>query len=878
LANLVVIEDGAVWQQRGVDRQEIERIVAPGGVVCEKQNGQWTKSVKPRPGAMDDWPQPSHGPDGNRVSADQLVQVPVGLRWLDGVPMNFNLWAACRGWVLADGRCFTLSTTELENLAPVPFAKHRQQEYLMARDAFNGLPLWKVNCETSNDGQALNAWNIAPLVTDGKCVYAYKKDRLTAFDAATGREVRSFAVKYPTVRLVLAQGVLLASGWEAREVMHETDRGDLWSYWTPKTNVGAVEAFDAADGNLKWSLPTPAQELLVADGLAYALIQSGNPAKEQQLAAFDVQTGGERWRIPHPQFSPQPDLHLNLAGQGVLVIARTKAKAISILSAADGKTLWEIQPTTSFWTPLVDGLLWQGNTKYDPRTGEVRGKLPAGVDSPICTPSAVVGPYVTASRGCSYLEFTAAEEGKPQSAKRLSWAAARGGCIGGSVPANGLFYTSQNNCRCSPGQVPGFVAYGPNGELPTAADFEKPRPVERGPAFGAAEPLPVSGGDWPAFRHDAQRSGAAAGTVPDSVKLRWQTEVAKPSTGPLADAWKARLTSCLSEPVVAGGLVFAAATDAGQVVALEAASGKIVWQATVGGRLDSPPAIHGGLCLFGCHDGWLYALRAKDGQLAWRTRLAPWERRMVAFGQVESVWPAPGAVLVEDGAVYATAGRTTESDGGLAVCALDSSTGEQIWAKVISPGPARQNDVLSLRDGKLRLHHVTVDAKSGECQVGGPDKGAGLEGLTDGTWTRIGTRRSGNLPFGRVYAELLAWNDATVFGYTSGGRSYFSLAREKTVGTEKLKPDEYAWRASLPPGYQAEAMACCQNAVLMAGSVFDAGANRVTGFLLAVSTADGRRVWEQRLDAPAAFSGLAVANEAVFVTLEDGTICCFGTR
>ena len=62
----------------------------------------------------------------------------------------------------------------------------------------------------------------------------------------------------------------------------------------------------------------------------------------------------------------------------------------------------------------------------------------------------------------------------------------------------------------------------------------------------------------------------------------------------------------------------------------------------------------------------------------------------------------------------------------------------------------------------------------------------------------------------------------------------------------------------------------------MAGSVFDASADRVTGFLLAVSPSDGKQVWEQSLDAPAAFSGLAVANEAIFVALEDGTIRCFG--
>ena len=35
---------------------------------------------------------------------------------------------------------------------------------------------------------------------------------------------------------------------------------------------------------------------------------------------------------------------------------------------------------------------------------------------------------------------------------------------------------------------------------------------------------------------------------------------------------------------------------------------------------------------------------------------------MVTFGQVESVWPVIGSVLVQDGVAYASAGRTTEAD------------------------------------------------------------------------------------------------------------------------------------------------------------------------------------------------------------------------
>ncbi|MCX6899805.1 MAG: PQQ-binding-like beta-propeller repeat protein [Verrucomicrobia bacterium] len=880
LANLVVIEDWPALTTQGLTTAEVERIVAPGGVICARKAGRWSRSVKPRPPEMDDWPQPAHGPDGNRVSADRVVKFPSGLRWQDGMPMNFNMWAACRGWVIANGRCFTLSTTELENLAPAAFAKHKLEQYVTARDAFNGLPLWKLNCETLDDGKALNAFNTAPIVADDHRVYVYKKDRLVGLDAVTGAVAVSCAVKHQTVRLLLSQNVLVSSGWEAKTELKQFDRGGLWAPWVNKTGAGAVEVFDAASGAAKWSVPTPAQEMVAADGVVYLLLQSGNPPTGQQIVAVDLQTGRERWRVEHTQFEPATPMNLNCAGLGVLSIARPKAKTISILSAADGKVLWEIKPASRFWTPLVDGMLWHESKKYNPKTGEVKGVLPASIDSPMCTPAAVVGNYVTASRGCSYLELTPSPEGAAfkGSVTRISYGAARGGCIEGATPALGMFFTGQNFCRCAPGQVPGFVAFGPSGDPPTAGEFEKPRPVEQGPAFGKIQnprSTTQTPGDWPTYRHDAERSGATKGAIPEKLKLLWQREAARPPTGPLAAAWQARLISCLSAPVVADGMVFAAATDASQVVSLNAATGKPLWRATVGGRLDSPPTIHGGLCLIGSHDGWVYALRARDGQLVWRVRIAPWERRMVAFGAVESVWPAPGSVLVHDGVLFASAGRSSESDGGLAVCALDPASGQQLWAREVGPGPVRENNLLAARDGKIKLHHLQFDPKTGQGDVAAKgERDAPLEALMDGSWTRMGTRRSGGHKFGRASAEIFCWNENTVFGYESKSRSCYALERAKTAGAEKLTRQDYAWRQAMPTNHQAEAMALSDNALVVAGRVCDAGT--VSGFLALVLPKDGRIATEYPLETPPVYDSLALAGQRVFLTLQNGKALCFG--
>jgi hypothetical protein len=69
--------------------------------------------------------------------------------------------------------------------------------------------------------------------------------------------------------------------------------------------------------------------------------------------------------------------------------------------------------------------------------------------------------------------------------------------------------------------------------------------------------------------------------------------------------------------------------------------------------------------------------------LAWRFRGAPLDRRLMAWEQLESAWPVHGSVLVHDGVVYCTAGRSLFLDGGIRFLKLDAMTGrllgEVIW-------------------------------------------------------------------------------------------------------------------------------------------------------------------------------------------------------
>jgi hypothetical protein len=109
-----------------------------------------------------------------------------------------------------------------------------------------------------------------------------------------------------------------------------------------------------------------------------------------------------------------------------------------------------------------------------------------------------------------------------------------------------------------------------------------------------------------------------------------------------------------------------------------------MWRFTADGRVDSPPAIVGGLCAFGSADGHVYCLTMDEGELVWRFRAATNDRCMVAFGQAESTSPVSGSVLVRGGEVIFAAGRSIFLDDGLRMIRLELRSGELISEHIMT--------------------------------------------------------------------------------------------------------------------------------------------------------------------------------------------------
>ena len=471
-------------------------------------------------------------------------------------------------------------------------------------------------------------------------------------------------------------------------------------------------------------------------------------------------------------------------------------------------------------------------------------------------------------------------------------------CFLGNIPANGLLYNSPVYCGCLP-YLRGFLAFAP----PPVGGSGQPPPggadrLEKGPAYAFA--LKRSSVDvrpaWNTCRHDAHRSGSTAEALPRQLKVLWSASV---TTQTRTEHGKS-----VTPPVVAEGKVFVAAADSHQVCALDAKTGELRWRYLLDGRVEVPPTVHKGLCLFGANDGWVYCLRAADGGLLWRFRAAPRDRRIMVSGRLESPWPVPG-VLVDGDVAYSAAGRHSGMGDGISAFALDPAGGKLLWKKRLKArggdkiegklpwsGNAHANDVLVSADKFVLMGRLKFDPVNGRMSMaartdeffcsGNARSGRGLAPLGFLYDRNDVARRSSyhNMRYELTFWSyrgvkglLLAFSGDTVFGVTGkrGGSSQWDLFARSLAGAGKDSKPGPSWSVKVPAG--------SVQAILPSGdTLFVAGAARDGGLLTSYSAADGRRAGALHFDDSPVFDGLAATGGRLYVSTRTGKVFCFGKK
>lgn len=940
LVNLLIAHDVVV------SVVEIGRVLVPGGAVVARagrldkaglrsagfesiaERGGWLIARKGRCAAMDEWSHPRHDAGGNAVSADTLVGPPERVRWIAAATREVE------GLVTAGGRNFYGG--------------------VLARDSFNGLRLW--HCDLRKGGVDTADFELPRLAADrarpiasGKYLFAVLGENVVAMDAVSGEVAREYPGVGRSAELLCVGDTLIAA------------------------DEGNVRAFpiDRSESAWRFEASHPRQ-VVAANGMVVFLHGTARnvwPAGKSEAVALDVRTGRVKWRtddLPWLSRVGRIVLHeRHLAFEVSTFDDHDAGNALHMVSQETGRPIWDksfppgMNHKRQARGMFIGDELWilhggKTNTvdkenvgrmpievsSLDLSSGRTLLTHPAGLAH--CFPPVASPKYIFAG----VLDMTELRTGEIF-ANRIT--KAHCSTENGWVPANGLIYTTPKHCTCWP-LLRGYVALAPappDREDPARRPIEGIEfPLEEGPAFGGVRSSvpetrkPVPGvqdpnaqprgsSDWPMYRHDAWRSGSTPGAGPKSLKTLWSASLAPPGeiargTGPILHDWRENpfVKGPLSAPVVAGGLACVARPDAHEVLAIDAASGKVRWRFTADGRVDTPPAIHRGLCLFGSHGGSVYALRADSGELVWRLKVAPHDDQIVAYGQMESAWPVPGAVLVLDGIAYFAAGRQPFADGGILVFAVDPLTGRRHWVQRIDAVPQEgyyENSALEFdpvdilhqegdgiamsrwifsRDGK----RVTVDKWNAFAKL---DTGKGAAWVPRGSWT-YGARHQHRFPGEASRRPLVVFRDGAVFSSLDGSTDLFrrdfdagavaSFNSKWITGWEASKvsreggqpyrtyriAEKARWTVDpfastgekakrLAPGAQ---LYNDLHALALAGDGQLFVIHR-DGRLNAIAVADGSVRAEARVPQPA-WDGIAIADGHLYLTTQTGELLCLG--
>ena len=738
--NLLVAEGGEI-----VPQAEIERVLVPNGVAWIRTDGDWLKITKPRPKEMDDWKHFLRSPDNNPVSTDTLVGPPDQIQWMAAPKFSraHEQQASFSAAVSNGGRMFYI----LDD-APRVDIRLPSEWWIIARDAFNGVELWRrrmgdwVNqFRRFRSGPASLPFRL--VAADGMVFVTMDfTEPVSVLDAVTGKTIRTIAGSEKTKQIIYENGVLTLLTDEDVDRLDDIDaarrRGEFLKH---KCKIMKVQV---ASGEKFWErevddLVFPC--MAMKNGKVFAQTPS-------KVFSLDWESGNEKWTADFAAQLPIPKGKISTGEMqwespsivvNDRVIMAADFKKVQAYSVEDGTLLWEGASKQEYNAPpdlmLVGKDLWmRGNgarVALDPISGEVRQeiKTPKPYMHPRCYRGKVVGDYMLfGEMGVQMVDV------KSGDIRENDWI--RGTCQFGVMPANGLMYVPPDSCACNmKTKLSGIYAFASSQTRPAAADRKEGPRLEGGVSLNG-EQSAVNSQDWPTFRSTPGRTGIVNTKVPAEISKAWRVEIGGP----------------LTSPVVADGQIYVAAIDQHTVHALDAESGEERWTFTAGGRIDSPPTVHNGAVYFGSADGWVYAVRASDGKQIWRFRAAPEERMVMVKGQLESAWPVHGAVLIQNDKLVVTAGRSSYLDSGIHLYKLDPATGKTLETSTIwSPDPetgkqeipgAGENrkdvrgvlsDVLVADGADIFMRHAKLDFETGD------DTGTGVHlfspiGLLDDTW------------------------------------------------------------------------------------------------------------------------------------------------
>ncbi|MEW6490923.1 MAG: PQQ-binding-like beta-propeller repeat protein, partial [Thermodesulfobacteriota bacterium] len=200
-----------------------------------------------------------------------------------------------------------------------------------------------------------------------------------------------------------------------------------------------------------------------------------------------------------------------------------------------------------------------------------------------------------------------------------------------------------------------------------------------------------------------------------------------------------------SSPALAGETLFVGTDGLRQsaLLAVDARTGTVLWRFPTSTQIFSTPAVAGGAVYFHARNDHVYALRAEDGGLLWKTPAPSLQSEAAAFQDMAKSSPA-----VAEAAVYVGVDRE--------LVALDRETGRVLWR---TPTQGRV-------DSSPLVVGSTVYVGSDDRSVYGLDAGTGAVRWTYATGARVSVS-----PSAAHGLLLIGSNDGSLYAFGSPGRS-----------------------------------------------------------------------------------------------------------
>lgn len=717
--NLLIVE-----QAEAVSREEVLRVLVPEGTAILGSE----VLTKPRPKTMDYWPMQLHDASGNAVSTDKVLKPPLRhMQWVGGPrwSRHHDKMSSISACVSGDEKVFYIFD---EGSTYSPYLPCHWT--LLARDAFNGVVLWKQpidhwvgNLYGLKSGPATLPRRLV-VAENRVCVTLGIEAPVSVIDADTGKILRTLAGTEGTEEIIYADGILYLVA-DTNKDKEEFKNGPRMNYpssrWIQRKKQ--VLCCDLDQGEVVWSktfdwvapstLSTSRGKVYLFDG--------------KQVVALSREDGSILWKSAElpvwqqmttfyaPKLVVQGGVAMFVGGEGYVPHRGTATGKVTGLSTENGKVLWtERHPSGGYQSPsdllMVDGKMWganvtSGSEQSPTGTGEILARNPSSGKEEVkfhdipaywfhhrCYPAKATEDYLIMSRtGTEFVNLKTGEW------TLHHWV--RGACLYGIMPANGMLYAPQHPCSCYIGaKMFGFTALAPAGwsqrVLQPIPDDQR-LTVVGDPIAAYPKQQPRAPGEWPTYRCDIARSGRISG-IDDPSKLKWSVKIG----------------GKLTQPVIADEKILVADRDNPVLCAFAAGTGTPAWRFLPGGRIDSSPTIYKGLVYFGASDGCIYCLSLSDGSLHWKYQAAPALANHMYMERIESTHPVHGNVLIMNDKLYTVAGRSMFTDGGIRFLILDALTGRKIKEHIMGDKVPGTDEPLQMRHEILNMPMALTDLLS----------------------------------------------------------------------------------------------------------------------------------------------------------------------